>query len=215
MASFYEVRLPGNGKYAESFGVNPEYDFTPRALCPVCGQNLSPGYWIHPRQLSLTKRKTPDILACYSAESLFLFSERAIQAMQKHGITGITKIEKTDSVVFQRKSSDPTPPPDYYDLLFVRSRVTINHQESKIKYLHNYVDKPICPVCCPVGRLSHEYYELVYNMEEYEGYDIFHTWERGGTVFVSQKFLDMWKEEKLTGLWYSTAENPKERFTLG
>ena len=43
-------------------------------------------------------------------------------------------------------------------------------------------------------------------MEDYEGYDIFHTYELGNAVLLSQRFVDFCIENDLTNLHCSIAE---------
>ena len=49
-------------------------------------------------------------------------------------------------------------------------------------------------------------------MDEYEGYDIFQSYELGNTLFLSQRFLDTAGEWVLTNLHCTPAEKSGKEF---
>ena len=200
----FAVEWDGLPEYAEVFPIDVEYDYSRFATCPVCNTRVSGGYWLPPREVVLTKRNAPDFLYTVSDTVSFVISEKALQVIRAAGLTGVVCAEEIEHVRFQRKGKD-TPIPKYYRIELVRSRMTIDHENSKILYGESSRED-ICPLCHPICATYHGYWKTVYHTEEYEGYDIFHTYELGGRVFLSQRFVDVYLQNGLTNLNYVPAE---------
>lgn len=209
----YTLGLPMNSKYAEDICElhHIHYDFSLIERCPICGTPVSGGKWVEPKKVVLSGKKAPDFLLCIPPDVHYLLSERAMEAVRSYGITGIIKAEKIQDVAYKRHGTLKAP--DYYQLTIERSRVTINHQVSIIQYMMSHSTRT-CPLCRQVPALYDSIGKLQLNLEQYEGYDIFHIYELGNCVFLSQKFVDMCKQEKLTGFWYNTLDNHEKNLTF-
>lgn len=201
----YIVDWPRKTEFAETAPIDVEYDYTRVKRCPHCGEIASGAYWMPPREVVLTKRKCPDFLYTYSGTTPFVISEKAATIIQQAGLTGITSIEKIEKVRFQRKAKNNTLIPQYYFLELEQSRVTINHAKSNINYSYSS-DRKACPLCRQVPATYDFFRSLSFHMEAYEGYDMFHIYELGGTVFLSQRFVDVYRESGLTNLHFGPAE---------
>ena len=204
----YIVHYPYKPEYAEgASGVVRNLDYSRIDKCPKCGNYVSGALWVPPRQVILTSRKVPDFLYHYGAETFFLLSKNALEKIQQAGLRGITFAEKIDKVGFQRKSKKEFPIPEYYYFKLQRSRITIDHQKSHIKYGESYGGKKeSCPLCRQVPGTYDWFFSLSFNMDAYEGYDIFQTYEMCSRVFLSQRFVDFYKESGLTNLHYLPVE---------
>lgn len=191
--------------YAEAALTDAEYDYDRVATCPLCGAYVSSALWKRPRAVVLTSRKIPDFLYNLFDRSPFLLSENALQKIRSAGLKGILSAEKIEHVRFQRKSKQETPIPTYYHIELARSKITINHEKSNIVYGQSS-DRKRCDLCRQVPATYDFFRRLCLNMEDYEGYDIFHTYELGNAVLLSQRFVDFCIENDLTNLHCSIAE---------
>lgn len=203
--SLYIVDYPKKNDYAEAYPIPVEVDFDRMVHCPECGRWVSGGYWAQPREVVLTSRKIPDFLYAYCDHSPFLLTEHALEMIRQAGLTGIEKAEEIEQVRFQRKSKKETPIPHYFHIELVRSRITVDHEKSVIQYGTVSSDSGTCPLCRQVPKTMDFTRYLSFRMEAYEGYDIFHIYEMGNTVFLSQRFVDFCREAGLTNLHFTPA----------
>lgn len=208
---FYIVMDPWKTEY--STGELPDnvvYDFDAMERCPLCGAWVSGGYWPQPREVALTNRRVPDFLYCYGgSKPPFLISERALTVIRQEGLTGIKDAQEIERVRFQRKAKKEVPIPKYYNIELERSKMTINHEKSSIVYGSCREGDPYskaCPLCRPVAGTYNELRHLEFHMEQYEGYDIFHTYELCDTTFLSKRFVDVCRKYGLTNLHFTPAE---------
>ena len=201
----YTVKLSGYREYAESFPVDIEYDFTKFVLCPVCNERVSGGFWPPPREVVLTKQNAPDFLPGVIDTTPFVVSEKAMRAIQSAGLTGITQVDEIEHVRFLRKSKKEHPIPKYYRIELARSRITIDHDRSVIVYSPSS-NRKVCSLCRQKPACYDFTRSLSFHMENYEGYDIFQTYELCSTVFLSQRFVDFYENSGLTNLRYGPAE---------
>ena len=128
--------------------------------------------------------------------------------IQQAGLTGIQDVQEIEHVRFQRKGKKEVPIPKYYDLELVRSKMTINHEKSVISYGQSREGSPYsraCPLCHPVPGTYDFLRHLEFHTEQYEGYDIFFTYEMGGLALLSQRFVDVCRENGLTNLHFRPA----------
>ncbi len=207
----YIAIYPMTGKYAEAFTPDDvEYDDNVADLCPLCGERVSGSYWMRPREVILTSRRVPDFLYCYGgSKPPFLISERALTVIRQEGLVGIKDAQEIEHVRFQRKAKKEVPIPKYYYLELERSKMTINHEKSSIVYGGCREGEPYskaCPLCRPVAGTYNELLHLEFHMEQYEGYDIFHTYELCDTTFLSRRFVDVCRKYGSTNLHFTPAE---------
>lgn len=193
-------------KYAEAYPIDCNLDYDKTMRCPLCGHYVSSAYWTSPREVVLTSRKVPDFLYDYSGSSPFVISDRAVQVLKEAGITGIVNAEEIDHVRFQRKSKKEDVIPRYFYIDLARSRITINHEKSVIRYGRSKYEYT-CELCRQIPYTYDFTRHLSFNMDVYEGYDIFQIYEMGNAVFVSQRFMDVCNENHLTNLHVTAAEN--------
>lgn len=196
----YIAEYPNRVEYAEAYPIEVSYDYDRIVHCPQCGRFVSGGYWLPPREVVLTSRKIPDFLYAYCDNVDFLLSEQALTRIQKAGLKGILKAEEIEQVRFQRKSKKDTIIPKYFHIELAYSRITLNHEKSVIHYGADCSDTGICSLCRQVAKTRNFTRSLVFNMENFEEYDIFHVYEMGSLVFLSQRFVDFCRRESLTNL---------------
>lgn len=206
----YIAIRPLTDKYAEvAILDNEEIDDNAADLCPLCGRRVSGSYWMRPREVVLTSRRVPDFLyCCGGSKPPFLISERALTVIRQEGLTGIKDAQEIEYVRFQRKAKKEVPIPKYYYLELERSKMTINHEKSSIVYggCQGGAYSTACPLCRPVAGTYDEHRHLEFHMEQYEGYDIFHTYELCSTTFLSRRFVDVCRKYRLTNLHFTPAE---------
>lgn len=203
--NFFIVEYPLETEYAEAAPIEVEYDYNKYVSCPCCGNRVSGGNWTKPREVVITKHKTPDFLYAYCDSVPFLLSEKAVDEITRAGLTGITCVEEVESVRFQRKSKNESVIPKYFHIELARSCITINHQESVIVYGSKYRNSEPCRLCRQVPATYNYFKKLSFNTSAYEGYDIFQIYELGDLVFLSQKFIDLFKSSTLSNLHYIPA----------
>ncbi len=201
----YIVDYPRKTEFAEAAPIDVNNDYSRYESCPKCGNRVSGALWMRPREVVLTSRKIPDFLYAYCDDSPFLLSENALQKIQDAGLVGITKAEEIEHIRFQRKSKKEVPIPKFYHIELARSMITIDHPKSRIVY-GNRGKRTCCSLCRQVPATYNFFRSLSFNMDAYEGYDIFYIYELGNTVFLSQRFVDFYKENKLTNLHFDPAE---------
>lgn len=195
------VDYPRKTEFAEAAVIPVKYDYCKYASCPQCGARVSGAYWEQPREAVLTKHKAPDFLYAYCDNVPFLLSERALEKIRLAGLTGIVCSEEIEKVRFQRKSKKELCVPRYFHIELARSRITVDHQKSVIVY-GSQGNAKCCPLCRQVPATYNFFRSLSLNTDEYEGYDIFQIYELGNTVFLSQKFVDFYRENTLTNLHF-------------
>ena len=195
----YIVEYPISNQYAEASPIPVEHDYDKMDYCPECGNRVSGGYWKQPREVVLNRHKAPDFLYAYCDNAPFVVTERVLEAIRSAGLSGLCKAEEIETVHFQRKPKQEKYLPKYYHIEVARSRITIDHEHSVIKY-GNRKDGPGCPLCRQVPATYDFFRNLSLKMEAYEGYDIFQTYELCNQLFVSQRFVDMAEACGLTNL---------------
>lgn len=202
----YIVKYPWKQEFAEAAVMdNVKYDYSKADQCPLCGRRVSGGYWMPPREVVLTNRRAPDFLYSYSSEAPFLISERAWMVIHQAGLKGIKNVQEIEYTHFQRKGKKETTIPKYYYLELVRSKMTINHEKSVIIYGNQETGSyaQVCPLCRPVPGTYDFLRHLEFNMDQYEGYDIFFTYELSGTAFLSGRFVNVCQANGLTNLHFT------------
>lgn len=207
----YMVDYPGKSEYAEAAILPVAYDYDRCVRCPVCGERVSGAYWLPPREVVLTRHKAPDFLYSYSDNTPFVVSERVVEAIRSTGLTGLLVAEEIETVRFQRKPKQEKYLPRYYHIEVARSRITIDHEHSVIKY-GNRKDGPGCPLCRQIPATYDFTRKLAFKMEEYEGFDIFQIYEMGNQLFLSRRFMDVAGEWGLTNLHCAPAEKHDAQF---
>lgn len=198
----YVVEQP-DGYYAEDaclLSTEMKHGDEPQFVCPRCGAWVSGRSWLRPRKIVLTSRRIPDFFYVWGPSVPFLLSERALKVIQEAGLTGIQNVEPIDEARFLRKSKKEVPIPQYYHFELPFSMITMDQERSIIGYGSGVTEAQICPLCNPYGRSKNGYYGVAFHMENFEGYDIFHTFENCSTVFVSQRFVDVCRAHGLTNL---------------
>lgn len=206
----YIATYPMTTEYAEvAILDNQEIDDNIAELCPLCGNRVSGSYWMRPREVVLTSRRVPDFLYCYGgSKPPFLISERALTVIRQQGLTGIKDAQEIEYVRFQRKAKKEVPIPKYFYVELVRSKMTIDHEKSVIDYGHCQEGEPYskaCPLCRPMPGTYDDLRHVEFHTEQYEGYDIFFTYELGTTTFLSRRFVDACRENRLTNLHFESA----------
>lgn len=204
----YIAKYPWTTEYAEAAAMdNVHYDYSKVERCPLCGRRVSGGFWEQPREVVLTNRRTPDFLYSYSSEAPFVISERALTVIRQEGLTGIKNAQEIEYTRFQRKGKKEVPIPKYYYIELVRSKMTIDHEKSVIVYGNQEEGSyaKTCPLCRPVPGTYDFLRHLEFHTEQYEGYDIFFTYELCGATFLSKRFVDVCQSNGLTNLHYRPA----------
>lgn len=204
MSDLFIVTYPQIAKYAETAPVLTGndaslYDFDQIERCPQCGQVISGARWIPPRKIVLTSRKVPDFLYTYGSSTPFLLSAKAFAEIRNAGLTGIKFAEPIDHARYLRKSKKEVAIPNYYYIEVEKSRITIDQDQSVTEYCESPTYTK-CPLCCPVPGARMAVRNLHWNMEEFEHYDIFQTYEMRKTLFVSKRFVEFCKDKGLTNL---------------
>ena len=198
--TFYIVEHPRTPAFAEAAIIPVAYDYDRIDRCPECGSFVSGAYWISPREVVLTSRKCPDFLYNYCDNVDFLLSEKALDLILHSELTGIVKTEEIEQVRFQRKSKKETPIPKYFHIELARSRITVDHEKSVIHYGKTPSGRALCQLCHQVDYTMDFTRKLTFHMDNYEGYDIFQTYEMGNIVLLSQRFVNFCRENSLTNL---------------
>lgn len=203
---FYIAEFPRETEFAEAYPTGgATYDYDRFDSCPLCGERVSGCYWVPPREVVLTKRKVPDFLYTYCDNAPFVISPKALHVIQEAGLTGIKCAEEIEHVRFQRKSKKEDVIPRFYHIELERSRVTVNHEKSIIHYGKSRRTHT-CALCRQVPAMFDFTRRMVFNVDAYEGYDIFHIYELGSVAIVSQRFVDVCRENGLTNLHVTPAE---------
>ena len=161
---------------------------------------------MRPREVALTNRKIPDFLYADFSHP-FLVSEYALEVICQAGLTGIINAEEIEHTRFQRKGKKEVPIPKYYYIELARSKMTIDHEKSVIVYGNQEEGSyaKTCPLCRPVPGTYDFLRHLEFHTEQYEGYDIFFTYELCGATFLSKRFVDVCQANGLTNLHYRPA----------
>lgn len=193
----YDVIYPPNAKFAEAEAVDPQYNYRKFDSCPSCGGRISGCYWVGKREIRLNKNKLPDFLYIYGGANIpFLVSDRALDVLRENEISGILKAEPVDAVRLKKEVLDAK----YYILTLQRELYPIDHERSKIVYGENLHAR--CNVCDPIGRTKNIIAELYFKSDVTVTQDIFKICELGDSVFLSERFTDVCRENGLTGLYY-------------
>ncbi len=206
------VDIPTTEKYAEGSLIEPEYLYDKCEICPQCGRKISGGYWKSPRSVALSKQNLPDFLYIYGGSTAFLISEKALNVINKAELTGISCIEEIEHLQYQRKSKKENPIPKYYYFEVMRSKISIDHEKSKISY-GRINENERCTLCNPIAATYDFFKSTIFNTDNYEGYDIFKTYELGDSLILSERFVDVCNKNGLSGLNCILAEEYDSQFS--
>ena len=191
---------PNRAVYGEAYSVNATYDYDAADRCPQCGQKISGGKMQPPRVVELAGNKVADIVYGYCFEGPFAVSERFVELYQTSDLKGIKSFSPLDEVRFRRKAMRDAPKPTLYTIELERSCITVDHANSLIVYGGKYGE--YCPLCRPFPKTKDFIKRLRMKMEEFENYDIFWTYEQGEITFLTSRFIDFCKKNRLTNLHY-------------
>ena len=197
-ANIYIAIEPEKQKYTEGLAEDVEYDESQTPRCPKCHAPIAGMKWVGDKKVSITKKPLPDFLYIYGGAALpFLVSEKAMNCLLENGITGIEKYEPINS--FFIKKAEKTL--NYYDLSITRLDLPIDHEKSQINYGTVHPEQ-ICELCNPKGCTKDFIFSLHLKNESAPECDIFHIYEMGSTAFLSERFIKVVEDNKLTGLSY-------------
>ena len=194
-------RYPKRAVYGEAYSVNATYDYDAADRCPRCGQKISGGKLQKPRIVELAGNKVADIVYGYCFGMPFAVSERFVELYRASDLKGIKSFTPLDEVRFRRKAMKDAPKPTLYTVELERSCITVDHVNSLIVYGSGKYGE-YCPLCRPFPKTQNFYKRIRMKMEGFENYDIFWTYEQGGTTFMTSRFIDFCKKNRLTNLHY-------------
>lgn len=176
------------------------YDEKNIPLCPLCGQYVSGMKLIGEKTLEIRGRKNfPDFLYVYGLSTSFVISERALVVLKNNGVKGIIGTEKIDKIIVKKESKDIT----YYIMDLERCDIPIDYERSQIDFGRQYHPERICELCDPIGRTRDYIFSLYFNQDAKINMDIFHIYQMGEAIFLSEKFIKICNKNKLTGLFYA------------
>ena len=191
---------PSGTKYAWGEVVNPIYDEKQIDLCPLCKNYVSGMKWIEEKIIELRGRKNiPDFLYSYGTPLPFVISEKALTVLKENGIKGIIETEMIDKVITKKEPVDFT----FYTMELERCEMPIDYVRSKILFGKPHSELK-CKLCNPFGRTKNFIFELCFDVKATADADIFHIYEMGSTIFLSERFIKICQENQLTGLFYNT-----------
>lgn len=195
----YIAIYPPTAKYAWGEVVDPIYDENNISLCPMCKGFLSGMNWIGEKTLEIRGRKNiPDFLYAYGINNPFVVSEKALTVLKENDIKGITDTEKIDRIIVKKEITNQT----FYMMTLERCIFPIDYTQSKIVFGKNFHPERKCKLCNPVGRTKDFILGLYFDRKTDVDMDIFHTYEMGDTVFLSEQFVKVCQANNLTGLFY-------------
>lgn len=185
--------------FAQAMSYREKYDYNQYETCPRCGRRLSGGKWIGEKSITVGKKKLPDFLYIAGGADLpFLLSERAYNTLSRNGITGIVNAEKIHKVL--RNGEELTE--KFFDLSVLRCDCPVDDERSKIAYAAANPERKPCDLCTPAGRIADFVFSLSFKPEVTVSADIFTTYQTGGMLFLSERFVTVCDEYGLTGLNY-------------
>lgn len=197
-SNVYIVVYPPTSKFSEAEAINPKYDSTQTEICTVCGRGLSGSEWIGEKSIKLNKKNIPDFLYLYGGSNLpFIVSEKAYSVLIDNDIKGIIKADKIDNIFFKGNKLNES----FYQIYIARSLCAIDHKQSKIVYGKEYPEKK-CRLCNPTGKTKDFIFGLYFDSNAKVVNDIFNIYEMGNTVFISERFIKVCKDNNLTGLFF-------------
>jgi hypothetical protein len=170
---------------------DPQYDRAPR--CEKCGAPIGMRKWLPPYQVKLSKKKIGDVT--FGSVFPFLLSRRAAEAIQKHELKGVIEMIAVEIVNH----------PDvglYWPV--IQSQDTLLIDEVKSGVIRN-ADPPQCPFC-HVGATLYWFDYLVPIKDTWKGQDLLIPPQFPGFVVVSERFVAMIKEERLTNFKFTLME---------
>lgn len=187
---------PKKVKYAEANVIEPEY-IGLSERCPLCKNAISASTVKHPVRVQITSKKTPDCLYAYGLNVPFLLSARCINVMEKAAISGLVGVEPVDQIIYRQEQIQSC----YYIPKIKRINLPIDKENSNIVY-GDIDTNSACPLCNPVGKTVDFVFGLHFDLTKYDGTDIFKIFEFGDTVFFSEKFVSLIKNEALSNFIY-------------
>ncbi|MBR4257061.1 MAG: hypothetical protein IKQ18_07825 [Clostridia bacterium] len=197
----YEYQMPPVMYYAEGEALcKPDFDNYEK--CPLCKETVG---WVpkRPYRIQLKGRvKTrplPDDLFIWTWFQMG-FSKKTVETVEKYGITGIEYYEKADKYVWKNETIDC----EYYLPKIKRIELPTDFKKSRFSWLRQSEDdlKPYCKLCTRETKTYIFMMGLYFEMDKYDGTDIFKTYEWGDMIFVSQRFVDMVNNEGLTNFHF-------------
>ena len=204
---FYKLVCPANGRFAACRPYKPSYIAAGHDDCPLCGRHMGGRYWEHPRTLEIEGTRFPDFLFPTPYPAV---SERFVALYKASGLKGILGFEEIEHYRIRKTAARSDK---YYTLTVMRSRVSINYQESGIDFGKGGHEH-FCPLCDPQSRTIDRIKRLALNEEGYAGEDIFKLYATGNALYLSERFVDFVKKNRLTNLGLCPLDDFEKRMVL-
>jgi hypothetical protein len=199
MNEFY--RLDISSFFDDEYAYNetaPAAKYGPKGscpCCPLCGEPIGPLLWLEPRQVILSKPKYGDFVM----GNKFLVSEGFKTAYESSDLVGIMQFRPVEVVKVRYKLVTSPAPPQYYavDLSYSYARVDLKKSVIMGNPMQHH-----CVLCNPFSVTKDRIKGIYIDDAKWGGEDVFHLYEMGGSVYVSQKFIDFCLEHRFTNLKY-------------
>lgn len=177
-------------------------------ICPKCGAPVGWLDWIEPRRVKLSKPKYGDFV--YGLR--MLVSENFKNAYEKSKLKGIKEFLPVNVMKVNYLGKKPFPQTRYYSISLMYSLAKVDLNKSKIT---GQVRERHCDLCMPKRTTIDEVDGLYIDDSNWKGEDIFHLYEMGSTIFVSQKFVDFCLENKFGNFKCINTKDYKTLFDKG
>ncbi len=169
--------------------------------CPECGSQLGHKVWLPPHLFELSNTKYPDLL--HVTFSLFA-SDRLLQIVLDNGITGIESMAPPATVVrVAHRSLDKLKkqPPVYREIHLIQ--LPLKFDERMSGFVRK--SKDMC-IFCQSNEQVKKYNGLILDTQNYDGTDLFEVIGWGGYQFASERAVEIFRINNVTGVDFVSAE---------
>lgn len=153
------------------------------AYCPLCHRAIEGSSWEGPYQFYVRSHDLTDLLFPL-APVYMLLSQQFVDSFYKAGLTGLKSLKECE-LFYQGEKI----PHKYYIPVFEYSDKTKEYAILKNEERKVNKSLPKCSLCMNPNK---EKYDLYFNGQK--DYDIFNVYDRHGTVFCSEAFVQFCKE---------------------
>jgi len=171
--------------------------------CEKCGSAISMRQWLPPYEIELETWGTGFADFVVGIDD-HIVSPRLMKVLSEYGITGFEGFNPVTIRRHKKHRRFKGEPPAYARVGVIRTSAAVDVHASGFKW--RVTTPHVCPMCRLGNGVLQRFDRVIIEPQSWTGEDVFKARGLPGDTLVSQRFLDMWQCNDLTGIQLIPAE---------